>query len=127
MARGPLLGTVIDGSTERLLWLLEGARGSSGVDLPRLRAVVAVRDAVLHAPELLSLARETAAGIAWRIAGDPEAPIDLRGAAFGLRRSLGQVPGAAGDPAEAVRTVARAARTPSATGWPGCSRSPATR
>ncbi|WP_406253308.1 DUF5682 family protein [Streptomyces atratus] len=108
MARGPLLGTVIDGSTERLLWLLEGARGSSGVDLPRLRAVVAVRDAVLHAPELLSLARETAAGIAWRIAGDPEAPIDLRGAAFGLRRSLGQVPGAAGDPAEAVRTVARA-------------------
>ncbi|MGW2087325.1 DUF5682 family protein [Streptomyces sp. NPDC001880] len=108
MARGPLLGTVIDGATERLLWLLEGARGSSGVDFPRLRAVVAVRDAVLHAPELLSVTRETAAGIAWRIAGDPEAPIDLRGAAFGMHRSLGQVPGASGDPAEAVRTVARA-------------------
>ncbi|MEU9319296.1 DUF5682 family protein [Streptomyces sp. NPDC048295] len=108
MAHGPLLGTVIDGATERLLWLLEGARGSSGVDFSRLRAVVAVRDAVLHAPELLSSTRETTAGIAWRIAGDPEAPIDLRGAAFGLHRSLGQVPGAAGDPAEAVRTVARA-------------------
>ncbi|WP_326769141.1 DUF5682 family protein [Streptomyces sp. NBC_01591] len=111
MARGPLLASVIDGATERLLWLLEGARGSSGVDFPRLRAVVAVRDAVLHAPELLSVTRETAAGIALRIAGDPEAPIDLRGAAFGLHRSLGQVPGdpgASGDPAEAVRTVAKA-------------------
>ncbi|MET9657319.1 DUF5682 family protein [Streptomyces sp. NPDC006510] len=111
MARGPLLAAVIDGATERLLWLLEGARGSSGVDFPRLRAVVGVRDAVLHAPELLSVTRETAAGIALRIAGDPEAPIDLRGAAFGLYRSLGQVPGgpeASGDPAEAVRTVARA-------------------
>lgn len=108
MARGPLLGTVIDGATERLLWLLEGARGSSGVDFSRLRAVVAVRDTVLHAPELLSVTRETAAASAWRIAGDPEAPIDLRGAAFGLHSSLGPVPGTAGDPAEAVRTVARA-------------------
>ncbi|MFE3944047.1 DUF5682 family protein [Streptomyces sp. NPDC059118] len=108
MARGPLLGTVIDGATERLLWLLEGARGSSGVDFSRLRAVVAVRDAVLHAPELLSVTRETAAGIARRIADDPEAPVELRGAAFGLHRSLGQASGAAGDPAEAVRTVVRA-------------------
>ncbi|GGV73837.1 hypothetical protein GCM10015535_01590 [Streptomyces gelaticus] len=108
MAHGPLLGTVIEGATERLLWLLEGARGSSGVDFPRLRAVVAARDAVLHAPELLSVTRETAAGIARRIAGDPEAPIDLRGAAFGLHRSIVRVPGAAGDPAESVRTVARA-------------------
>ncbi|MEV8103373.1 DUF5682 family protein [Streptomyces sp. NPDC088135] len=108
MARGPLLGTVIDGATERLLWLLEGARGSSGVDFSRLRAVVAVRDAVLHAPELLSVTRETAAGIARRIADDPEAPVELRGAAFGLHRSLGQASGAAGDPAEAVHTVARA-------------------
>ncbi|WP_405718808.1 DUF5682 family protein [Streptomyces sp. NBC_00046] len=111
MARGPLLAAVIDGATERLLWLLEGARGSSGVDFPRLRAVVAVRDAVLHAPELLSVTREVAAGIAGRISEDPEAPIDLRGASFGLARSLGRVPGspdASGNPAEAVRTVARA-------------------
>ncbi|MFD0337570.1 DUF5682 family protein [Streptomyces sp. NPDC127117] len=111
MARGPLLATVIDGATEQLLWLLEGARGSSGVDFPRLRAVVAVRDAVLHAPELLSVTREVAAGIARRIAEDPQAPIDVRGAAFGLARSLGQIPGSrgtSGDPARVVRTVARA-------------------
>ncbi|MFG2626311.1 DUF5682 family protein [Streptomyces sp. NPDC048473] len=108
VAHGPLLAAVIDGATGRLLWLLEGARGASGVDFPRLLAVVAVRDALLHAPELLSVAREAAAAIAWRISGDPEAPIDLRGAAFGLHRALAQVPGASGDPAEAVRTVATA-------------------
>ncbi|MFB8032073.1 DUF5682 family protein [Streptomyces sp. NPDC056004] len=111
MARGPLLAAVIDGATERLLWLLEGARGSSGVDFPRLRAVVAVRDAVLHAPELLSVTREVATGVARRISEDPQAPVDLRGASFGLARSLGRVPGSpgvSGDPAEAVRTVERA-------------------
>lgn len=108
MARGPLLAAVIDGATGRLLWLLEGARGASGVDFPRLRAVVAVRDALLHAPELLSVPRETAAAIAWRISGDPETPIDLRGAAFGLHRNLTQAPDTSGDPAEAVRTVVTA-------------------
>lgn len=82
-----------------------------GGGLPRLRAVVAVRDAVLHAPELLSVTHEVAAGIARRIAEDPQAPIDVRGAAFGLARSLGRVPGgpgASGDPARVVRTVASA-------------------
>ncbi|MFH8474101.1 DUF5682 family protein [Streptomyces sp. NPDC018000] len=108
VAHGPLLAAVIDGATGRLLWLLEGVRGASGVDFPRLRAVVAVRDALLHAPELLSVPRETAAAIAWRISGDPEAPVDLRGAAFGLHRALAQVPGPSGDPAEAVRAVATA-------------------
>ncbi|MFF3957877.1 DUF5682 family protein [Streptomyces sp. NPDC001890] len=111
MARGPLLAAVIGGATGRLLWLLEGARGSSGVDFPRLRAVVAVRDAVLHAPELLSVTREVTAGIARRISKDPQAPVDLRGGMFGLARSLGRVPGspgASGDPAEAVRAAARA-------------------
>ncbi|MFE7040523.1 DUF5682 family protein [Streptomyces atratus] len=108
VAHGPLLAAVIDGATGRLLWLLEGARGASGVDFPRLRAVVAVRDALLHAPELLSVPRETAAAIAWRISGDPETPIDLRGAAFGLHRNLTQAPDTSGDPAEAVRTVVTA-------------------
>ncbi|MFC9625725.1 DUF5682 family protein [Streptomyces sp. NPDC056930] len=108
VAHGPLLATVINGATGRLLWLLEGARGASGVDFPRLRAVVAVRDALLHAPGLLSVPRETAAAIAWRISGDPEAPIDLRGAAFGLHRTLARAPDASGDPAEAVRTVVTA-------------------
>ncbi|MET7858083.1 DUF5682 family protein [Streptomyces sp. NPDC005318] len=106
VARGPLLGAVIDGSTGRLLWLLEGARGTSGVDFPRLRAVVAVRDAVLYAPELLAVSRRTVTGIAQRISRDPDTPIDLRGAAFGLHRALGSASGTSTDPAEAVRTVA---------------------
>ncbi|MFF0288936.1 DUF5682 family protein [Streptomyces sp. NPDC005262] len=106
VARGPLLGAVIDGATERLLWLLEGARGASGVDLPRLRAVVAVRDAVLHAPELLAVSRRTVAAISQRISRDPDTPIDLRGAAFGLHRALGSASGISTDPVEAVRAVA---------------------
>ncbi|MFJ2269688.1 DUF5682 family protein [Streptomyces sp. NPDC087849] len=108
VAHGPLLAAVIDGATGRLLWLLEGARGAPGVDFARLRAVVAVRDAVLHAPQLLSVPRAAAAAIAWRISGDREAPMDLRGAAFGLHRALAQVPEAPGDPAGAVRAVATA-------------------
>ncbi|MFE4331776.1 DUF5682 family protein [Streptomyces sp. NPDC056831] len=108
VAHGPLLAAVIDGATGRLLWLLEGARGASGVDFPRLRAVVAVRDALLHAPELLSVPWETAAAIAWRISGDPGAPIDLRGAAFGLHRALAQASDTSGDPAETVRTIVTA-------------------
>ncbi|MFE7240358.1 DUF5682 family protein [Streptomyces sp. NPDC057580] len=108
VARGPLLAAVIDGATERLLWLLEGARGGPGVDLPRLRAVVAVRNAVLHAQELLAVSRPTVAGIALRISRDADAPIDLRGAAFGMHRALGGSPGASGDPAAAVRPVAAA-------------------
>ncbi|MFF9510169.1 DUF5682 family protein [Streptomyces sp. NPDC014724] len=107
VAHGPLLAAVIDGATTRLLWLLEGARGGQGVDFPRLRAVVAARDAVLHAPRVLSVPPETVCAIAWRISGDPEAPIDLRGAAFGLHRALTRDPGTSGDPAEAVRPVAK--------------------
>ncbi|MFE9858458.1 DUF5682 family protein [Streptomyces sp. NPDC005780] len=108
VARGPLLAAVICGATERLLWLMEGARGPAGVDLPRIRAVVAVRDAVLHAPELLDVTQETAAAVAWRVSRDAEAPVDLRGAAFGLHRILG-TPSTGTDtdsPGEAVRAVA---------------------
>ncbi|MFJ2897100.1 DUF5682 family protein [Streptomyces sp. NPDC087218] len=108
MAHGPLLTAVIEGATARLLWLLEGARGAAGVDRPRLRAVVAVRDTVVHAPDLLPVTRATVAGIARRISDDPQAPVDLRGAAFGLYRALAEEPDAAGDPADAVRAVARA-------------------
>lgn len=104
VARGPLLGSVIDSAAVRLLWLIEGARGASGVDFPRLRAVAAVRDAVLHAPGLLSVARETVTGIALRVSRDRAAPLDLRGAAFGLYRTLES--GAPDDPGPAVRSVA---------------------
>lgn len=109
LARGPLLAAVIDGAVQRLLWLLEGARGPVGVDLPRLRAVAAVRDAVLYAPELLGVTRETAAAIAERISRDPAAPSDLRGAAFGLHRLLTSASSSGADgPAEAVREVSAA-------------------
>ncbi|MFC9856504.1 MULTISPECIES: DUF5682 family protein [unclassified Streptomyces] len=104
VARGPLLGSVIDGAAVRLLWLIEGARGAPGVDFPRLRAVAAVRDAVLHAPGLLSVARETVTGIALRVSRDPAAPLDLRGAAFGLYRTLES--GVPDDPGTAVHSVA---------------------
>ncbi|GAA3477181.1 DUF5682 family protein [Streptomyces yanii] len=117
VARGPLLAAVIDGATERLLWLLEGARGGSGVDLPRLRAVVAVRDAVLHAQELLAVSRPAVAGIALRISRDADAPIDLRGAAFGMHRVLGGSSGVSGDRAAAVRAVAAAAGTDALGDW----------
>ncbi|MGP3638192.1 DUF5682 family protein, partial [Streptomyces sp. 24-1644] len=106
VAGGSLLTSVIDRAVARLLWLLEGARGGTGVDTPRLRAVTAVRDAVLHAPELLSVTRRTTADVAGRISRDTAAPHDLRGAAFGLHRTL--APGAPGDPGPVVRTIAAA-------------------
>ncbi|MGW0910415.1 DUF5682 family protein [Streptomyces sp. NPDC002784] len=101
-ARGELLGGVVAGAVERVFWLAEGLHGGDGVDVGRLRALAATRDALLHAPDLLPLTREAAADAAARIARDPLAPPDLRGAAFGLRRTLG----GADDPAAVVRTLA---------------------
>ncbi|PZT77749.1 MULTISPECIES: DUF5682 family protein [unclassified Streptomyces] len=106
VARGPLLAAVISGSTDRLLWLLEGVRGAGGVDLPRLRAVVAVRDAVLHAPDLLATGRDVVAAVARRIGRDAAAPLDVRGAAFGLHQVLAEGPAEADAPEKAVRAVA---------------------
>ncbi|MFF9773867.1 DUF5682 family protein [Streptomyces sp. NPDC013978] len=96
-ARSPLLVSVLDGAVERLLWLFEGARasrapapGTSGptVDLARLAAVAAVRDALWHASDVVSVTPEAAAAAAHRVSRDPAAPPDLRGAAFGLHRCL---------------------------------------
>jgi hypothetical protein len=101
-ARGELLGGVVAGAVERVFWLAEGLHGGDGVDLGRLRALAAARDALLHVPDLLPLTREAAAEAAARIARDPLGPPDLRGAAFGLRRTLG----GADDPAAVVRTLA---------------------
>ncbi|MEI5527939.1 DUF5682 family protein, partial [Streptomyces brasiliscabiei] len=105
-ARSPLLVSVLDGAVEQLLWLFEGAHapgataprpasaprpgapGGPGVDLARLAAVAAVRDALWHASGVLSVTRETVAAVACRVSGDDAAPPDLRGAAFGLHRCL---------------------------------------
>ncbi|MFF0739925.1 DUF5682 family protein [Streptomyces sp. NPDC004111] len=107
VARGPLLGSVVDAAAVRLLWLLEGLRGAPGVDLGRLRAVVALRDSCVHAARLLGVEREAVAAAARRISLDSAAPADLRGAAFALHRELGAATGSAG-PAEAVRGFAGA-------------------
>ncbi|TXS49850.1 hypothetical protein EAO75_13995 [Streptomyces sp. uw30] len=108
VARGRLLGSVVAGAADRVFWLAEGLHGGTGVDFARLRALAAARDALLHAPELLSVTREAAAEAAARIGRDPRAPADLRGAAVGLRWALG-VPD---DPATAVQALAsRAADT----------------
>ncbi|MFF8808438.1 DUF5682 family protein [Streptomyces omiyaensis] len=115
VARDPLLAAAVDTAVTRLLWLVEGTapggRGpSGGPDRTRLRALVAVRDALLHAAPLLSVSRETAAGVFRRVAADPAAAPDLRGAAFGLVRVLSHPPrpGAGAEPgvADAVRAVA---------------------
>ncbi|MFF5483171.1 DUF5682 family protein [Streptomyces sp. NPDC012935] len=105
VARGRLLGSVVAGAADRVFWLAEGLHGGPGVDFARLRAMAAARDALLHAPELLSVTREAAAEAASRIARDRRAPADLRGAAFGMRWALG-VPD---DPATAVQSLAAGA------------------
>ena len=108
VARSPLLGAVVDGAVSRVLWLVEGLHGSGpgpasgSADPTRLRALAAVRDALLHAAPLLSLTREDAVGLALRVSRDPAAPADLRGAAVGLVWTLGGT----GDHAAAVRAAA---------------------
>ncbi|MES9544073.1 DUF5682 family protein [Actinomadura sp. NPDC000600] len=102
-AGSPLFGTVIEECVDRILWLAEGVRGGPApADLRRLRAVAAARDALLHASGALRLDRDAALGVARRVAAEPGAPPDLRGAAFGLARTLGD----ASDPARAVRGAA---------------------
>ncbi|MGR6968654.1 DUF5682 family protein [Streptomyces cynarae] len=105
VARDRLLGGVVGGAADRVLWLAEGLHGGPGVDLRRLRALAAARDALRHAPDLLSVTPQAAAEAAARISRDPRAPADLRGAAFGLRWALG-VPD---DPGPVVQALASAA------------------
>ncbi|MFI9323323.1 DUF5682 family protein [Kitasatospora aureofaciens] len=102
VAGGPLLGEVVDAAVHRVLWLAEGLHGGSGVDPGRLRAMAAARDALRHAEGLLTLPRAAALDTARRIAADPAAPADLRGAALGLRRSLGHGHGEVGPRARAL-------------------------
>ncbi|GAA3016114.1 DUF5682 family protein [Streptomyces lactacystinicus] len=87
-ARSPLLAAVVDGAVTRVLWLVEGAHGRSGTDPARLAALAAVRDALCHTPDLLTVTPEDAAALALRIARDPHAPADLRGGAHGLHLAL---------------------------------------
>ncbi|BBH63505.1 hypothetical protein ACTI_01900 [Actinoplanes sp. OR16] len=95
-----LLGAVIAGACRRILWLAEGWHGAGlPADLPRIRAVVAVRDAVRHASGT-GVDRALAVAVAERVAAERAAPPDLRGAFYGLARVLS---GDDADPAFAVR------------------------
>ncbi|RKR86858.1 hypothetical protein BDK92_1126 [Micromonospora pisi] len=101
-ARGDTLGVVIKAGVTRALWLAEGIRGGAEpADLPRIAALVAVRDAIVHATTEVDLDRDAALAVAGRLAVDPGVPPDLRGAAFGFCWSLS--PDGMGDPVRAVR------------------------
>ncbi|WP_245194746.1 DUF5682 family protein [Kitasatospora phosalacinea] len=97
VAADPRLARLVDAALHRVLWLAEGLHGGGGVDHARLRAAVAARDALRHAAPVLTLPRPAALATAARVAGDPAAPPDLRGAALGLHWSLtaGDAPTAA--------------------------------
>ncbi|MFC5751528.1 DUF5682 family protein [Actinomadura rugatobispora] len=103
-AGSPLFGRVVEGCVARVLWLVEGVRGGPApADPPRLRALAGARDALLHAAGPLGLDRDAALAVAARVSACADAPPDLRGAAFGLGWSLGQV----ADPVRAVLGAAR--------------------
>lgn len=104
-ARSPLLAAVLDGAVGRVLWLVEGAHGRSGADPGRLTALAAVRDALRHAPDHLTATPGDTAALALRIARDPHAPADLRGAAHGLHLTLAPARGAAAGLAAALRAT----------------------
>ncbi|MGF1428362.1 DUF5682 family protein [Kitasatospora sp. LaBMicrA B282] len=99
-ARSPLLAAVLDGAVSRVLWLVEGAHDRTGGDPARLLALAAVRDALRHAPELLTVTPRVAGGIALRVLRDPAAPAELRGAAFGLHLALAPAGAGAGGAAD---------------------------
>jgi hypothetical protein len=88
-AGSPVLAPLITAAVDRSLWIMEGVRGGPAPAEPaRLRAVAACRDAVLHAA-VLGVDRSAAVAVAARVAANPSAPPDLRGAACGLGWSLG--------------------------------------
>ena len=89
-ARSSTLAAVVEAAVRRILWLAEGVRGGAApADRPRIEALVAVRDALVHAGPAVGLDRAAAIEVAARIAGAADAPPDLRGAAFGFGWSLG--------------------------------------
>lgn len=82
-----VLVPVAEAAVDRTLWLLEGMHGDVPVNLGRVKAVVALRDAALQ--QLGSPAHT--AGVLERVANDTEAPADVRGASLGALASLGQL------------------------------------
>jgi hypothetical protein len=130
-AHSATLGVVIVAAVRRILWVAEGVQGSEAPAEPaRIGALVACRDALRHASQRLGLDRAAALEVAARVAADPEAPPDLRGAAFGFRWALAPAPGSgfspggdgsgssgAGDELDPVRAVRGAFQPRTAGDW----------
>jgi hypothetical protein len=103
----PALAAVIDTATTRALWLVDGIRGGPApADDGRLGALVAVRDAALHAAPVLRVPIDAIAGVFARSAG-ADRPPDLRGASVGMTWVLEEAGGAA-TATESVRGAAPA-------------------
>ncbi|HEX6361247.1 DUF5682 family protein [Actinophytocola sp.] len=97
-AGSPLLGSVLEVSVSRILWLAEGIHtGPAPANPARLQTITALRDTLVHYSSATD--REAAVAVMRRIANDQTAPPDLRGAAFGLTWSLGD----AVEPRPAIR------------------------
>ena len=114
-ARSQAFGRVIGAAVRRALWLAEGLHGGPAPAEPaRLAALVATRDAIVHAGDAVGADRESALEVMARVAADRTAPPDVRGAAFGFTWSLGAPagpPGAAAGGAERAMAAVRSAGT----------------
>ncbi|WP_194852941.1 DUF5682 family protein [Nocardia sp. SYP-A9097] len=83
-SNSPTLAALIDAAVLRLLWLVEGVRGGPApADDELLKALVAVRDATLHAQPVLSVQRSDVVGVFQRCTATDRPPA-LRGAAVGV-------------------------------------------
>ena len=91
LSRSPALARVIEASADRVLWLAQSAAGPNTAAEPaRLRALAALRDAVLYADSALGLDRSYVTEAASHLAAASQSPPDLRGAALGILWSLGE-------------------------------------
>lgn len=96
----PVLAALTDVTVLRLLWLVEGLRGGPApADDGLLQALVAVRDAALHAEAVLTVTRTDLVGV-FRRCTAADRPPALRGAAVGVVAVL-----APHDTVDVVRTV----------------------
>ncbi|MCB9668419.1 MAG: hypothetical protein H6736_02475 [Alphaproteobacteria bacterium] len=82
------VAVLVDTSLDRGLWLVEGVQGQGPVDLGRVAAVQALRDAAMGG---VTVDPDRVRGVFERVADDPAAPLDLRGSALGALASLGHL------------------------------------
>ena len=78
------LASIVAAATTRALWLVEGTHGGPApADDGRLRALVAVRDAVIHASPVLDMPRDAVQAVFQRTS-EGDRPPDLRGASVAM-------------------------------------------